>query len=176
MLAAFQTIDNFILSGNDTILRRLAYVQLVSLLDSLVDNIATDRARGFVHRATSYRNATIALDIYMSAQQRNATSPRSELLERKRTGQRWLQLAGPSPFTLILYSDVADQVMYVSCFAIYPIILTINEDPRGLMIWRYGPLLPSRCSVLLRNLCTHAFGWPILFAGRMGPSLTPTIS
>ena len=90
MLAAFQTIDNFILSGNDTILRRLAYVQLVSLLDSLVDNIATDRARGFVYRATSYRNATIALDIYMSAQQRltNATSPRSELLERKRTGQR----------------------------------------------------------------------------------------
>ena len=133
VLVAFQTIGSFILSESDKMLRRPAYVQLVSLLDSLVDNIATDRTRGFVHRAAGYKNTTIALDIYMSAQQRltNAASLRRELLERKRNGQRWLQLAGPSPFTLILYSDVADQVMYVSYLAICQIVLTVDRRASG---------------------------------------------
>ena len=115
VLAAFKTIDSFIMSDNDKVLRRLAYVQLAHLLDSLVDTITTDRTQGLIHRAAGYRNATIAVDIYMSAQQKgtNVGPLRRELLERKRTGQRWLQLAGPSPFTLVLYSDAADQAMYV---------------------------------------------------------------
>ncbi len=55
------------------------------------------------------RDASIALDTDMVAQDGppNQVSDRRLLLERKRVGRRWKQLAGPSPFFLLIYSDAA---------------------------------------------------------------------
>lgn len=114
IVAAFQTIDSLIAKQEDKFLRRLAYVQLAQVFDALTEIIAADRSNGYMYRAAGYRNATIAVDIYMSAQQKTTKGiSRHELLERKKMARRWLQLAGPSPFILAFCSNMVEEVMCV---------------------------------------------------------------
>ena len=115
ILDAFRTIDNIILSPKDELLKRIAYMQLMSVFNSLKKIVSADRLNGLIHRATGYRDATIAIDIYANAQEKKESIPslRRKLLERKRSARRWLQLAGSSPFLLIAYSDMAERIVYV---------------------------------------------------------------
>ena len=125
ILDAFRTIDNIILSPKDELLKRIAYMQLMSVFNSLKKIVSADRSNGLIHRATGYRDATIAIDIYASAQKKeNIPLLRRKLLERKRSARRWLQLAGSSPFLLIAYSDIAERIVYVPSWAVMTEMLT----------------------------------------------------
>ena len=126
ILDAFRTIDNIILSPKDELLKRIAYMRLMSVFNSLKKIVSADRSNGLIHRATGYRDATIAIDIYASAQEKNGDIPllRRNLLERKRSARRWLQLAGSSPFLLIAYSNIAERIVYVPSWAVMTEMLT----------------------------------------------------
>lgn len=116
IISSFRVLDSIIMSKKSTpIASGLAYVQLIRLFDRLEEIVASSRQRGLVHREAGYRNASIALDIYMTAQE-ECTDPaarRRQLLERKRAGRRWKQLAGPSPLFLLVYSGAAPRIVYV---------------------------------------------------------------
>ena len=126
ILGAFRTIDNIILGPKDDLLKRIAYMQLMNVFNSLEKIISADRSNGLIHRATGYRDATVAIDIYASAQEKNGNIPllRRNLLERKRSARRWLQLAGSSPFLLIAYSNIAERIVYVPSWAVMTEMLT----------------------------------------------------
>ena len=108
--SAFRTLDRVITGQTGTeLLRRLAYVRLICLFERVEEMIALDRQNGIIHRESGYRNASIAVDIYLSAQvgYNDTMHQRREVLERKRVGRRWKKLAGPSPLLLLIYSQMA---------------------------------------------------------------------
>lgn len=131
IVTSFQRLDNIITSKESSlIMSRFAYVRLMQLFDTIEEIINSSRQQGLIHRAAGYRNASIALDIYMSTQEGYASSGhRRQLLERKRTGRRWRQLAGPSPLFLLVYSDKTERVVCVTLT--YPPMKTYVDKQKG---------------------------------------------
>ncbi|KAM5357287.1 hypothetical protein ACJZ2D_016424 [Fusarium nematophilum] len=97
--------------NNARLLSRLAYVQLHRLMKFLERRVALDRRAGRFHRRRGYQNASIVLDIYMSAQNHPSPSRRS-LIERKCLAKRWNDLAGPWPIFVLVYSEEAEKIMF----------------------------------------------------------------
>lgn len=114
-VSAFQILDR-VISGTQGsyLLRRLAYVQYMRLSDSLKGIIRSERQLG-VPRKSGYRDVCVAIDIYESAQRKRPSAQlRNAIRERRRTGRHFETLAGPSPLFLLVYSDVAETVVYVA--------------------------------------------------------------
>lgn len=110
---ALRTLDLAIAAreNNSRLLSRLAYVQLYRLMKFLERRVGLDRRAGRLHRRSGYQNASIALDVYMSAQ--NHPSPtRRSLIERKCLAKRWNDLAGPWPIFVLVYSKEAEKIMF----------------------------------------------------------------
>ncbi len=114
IIAAFQAVDSVICGQGTNLLRRLAYIQLMRLFVSLEAIIKSDREIGRLHREPCYRDATVAIDIYMSAQagHSNTGDLRRELKERKRCGRIWSGLARPSPLIVLMYAEAAEPIVY----------------------------------------------------------------
>lgn len=114
IIHAFKTIDSIICGHQGSyLLRRLAYVQLMRLFDLLEDTIRLERETGQVIRGRYYRDTSVALDIYMSAQEdiRDSYYIRRQLKERKRAGRSWRDLSKPSPLLVLMYPEAAERVM-----------------------------------------------------------------
>ncbi|KAB5536093.1 hypothetical protein GE09DRAFT_1141424 [Coniochaeta sp. 2T2.1] len=105
---AFQLLDNTI-NESGTMRSRFAHIQLLCIFKSLEDMIASERRAGQIQRQRGRRNASVAITIYKNAQQRPVSG--RDLIERKRTARRWQTLAGPSPFFLVIYSEVAETLV-----------------------------------------------------------------
>lgn len=115
VFAVLRALDKAITAQNgDKLLSRLAQVQLVRVLEALEARVAMERQNGHLHRRSGYRNASIVLDIYMSAQEMVPSISRRALIERKRVAKRWNELAGPWPLFLLVYSEEAEEIMFVS--------------------------------------------------------------
>ncbi|KAH6883936.1 hypothetical protein B0T10DRAFT_463297 [Thelonectria olida] len=87
IIAAFKAVDRVICGHEGThLLRRLAYVQLIRIFTTLESIIRSERETGWVLRAPCYRDASVAVDIYMRAQEDRSHPDdlRRELKERKR--------------------------------------------------------------------------------------------
>lgn len=115
IIAAFKAVDRIIRGQEGTyLLRRLAYVQLMGIFTTLESIIRSERENGRAPREPCYRDATVAIDIYMKAQEDRShlDALRRELKERKRAGRSWSDLVGPSPLFTMIYSDAAEPVVY----------------------------------------------------------------
>ncbi|KAH6869636.1 hypothetical protein B0T10DRAFT_418283 [Thelonectria olida] len=114
IIHAFKAVDSVICGRKgSTLLRRLAYIQLMRLFAFLEDVIRFERKTGQVVWGRYSRGASVALDIYMSAQE-DASNPdnlRRQLKERKRAGRSWEDLSKPSPLLVLMYSEAAESVM-----------------------------------------------------------------
>ena len=114
-ISAFKFVDR-ILCGAQTshLLRRLAFVQLMRLSDSLGAIVRSERERG-LRRTSGVVDASVVIDIYKSAQEGRLSTEELKWVvwERRRIGRRWTVLAGPSPLFLLVYSDVAEKVVLV---------------------------------------------------------------
>lgn len=87
------------------------------LFRSLEAIIKSDRDRGRMHRGPYYRDSSVAMDIYMSAQETQSNTKRLRLKlkgGRKRFSKRWGTLAAPSPLFVLVYTDAAEAIMYVA--------------------------------------------------------------
>lgn len=73
-----------------------------------------ERESGQALREPCYRDATIAVDIYMKAQEdcSNPDALRREVKDRKRASRSWSNPAGPSPLFTMIYSDAAEPIVY----------------------------------------------------------------
>ncbi|KAI1207646.1 uncharacterized protein F4807DRAFT_462452 [Annulohypoxylon truncatum] len=114
IISAFKAVDSVICGQGTNMLRRLANVQLMRLFRLLEDIIKSDRDNGHVHREPYYRDANVAMDIYMSSQetQSNMKELRLKLKQgRKRFSKRWSDLAAPSPLFVLIYSDAAEAIV-----------------------------------------------------------------
>lgn len=98
------------------LLRRLAFVQLIRVFRSVEASIASDRKEGRSRRKPRYRDASVAIDIYLSAQDgdQGNRATRQDLLERKRAGKSWFELSGPCPLLVLVYSEAAEPIVSVS--------------------------------------------------------------
>ena len=115
IISAFKAVDRIICGKEGThLLRRLAYVRLMRIFATLESIIKSERENGRAPREPCYRDATIAIDIYMKAQEDRShpDALRRELKERKRAGRSWSDLAGPSPLFTMIYSDAAESIVY----------------------------------------------------------------
>lgn len=114
IIESFQVID-LVLSGKEgsTLLRRLAYVRLMDLFFFVEEVVRKERQSRRVIRERYYRDASIALDIYMSAQEdtSNPDRVRKQLLERKRIGRSWKEVSRKSPLLVLMYSEAAESVL-----------------------------------------------------------------
>lgn len=124
IIAAFQAVDGVIYGQGSDLLRRLAYIQLSRLFVSLEAVIKSDRENWRLLRKPCYRDATVAIDIYMAAQpgHSNTSDLRRQLKERKRRARIWSELARPSPLIVLIYSREAEPIMYV-----FPLSLDILD-------------------------------------------------
>jgi hypothetical protein len=114
IIRAFKIIDSLISAEQTSyLLRRLAYVQLMRLFSALEDIIKVERESGQVIRGRYYRDSSVALDIYMSAQDdaSDLYCLRRKLKERKRAGRSWRDLSKPSPLLVLMYSDAAERIV-----------------------------------------------------------------
>ncbi|KAF4446821.1 hypothetical protein F53441_9574 [Fusarium austroafricanum] len=115
IINAFKAVDGVICGKQGTyLLRRLAYVQLMRLFVSLEAVIKSERESGGMIRKPGYGDASVAIDIYMSAQEshQHPNDLRRELKERKRAGVSWRYLSGPSPLFTMIYSQASELIMY----------------------------------------------------------------
>ncbi|KAK2684889.1 hypothetical protein QWA68_016356 [Fusarium oxysporum] len=114
IIRSFKVIDDVLCGGqSSTLLRRLAYVRLMDLFSFLEGLISFERMSGRVIRERYYRDASIAIDIYMSAQEDTAdpNGLRRQLRERRRVGKCWKDLSKPSPLLVLMYSEAAEPIM-----------------------------------------------------------------
>lgn len=116
IIAAFKDVDSVICGQQGThLLRRLAYVQLMRLFAFLEKILESERQTGLVFRKPGYGNASIAIDMYISAQesQLHPHELRRQVGERKRAGRSWSDLAKPSPLFVLMYSEASESLMYI---------------------------------------------------------------
>ncbi|KAL2173984.1 uncharacterized protein P884DRAFT_188255, partial [Thermothelomyces heterothallicus CBS 202.75] len=107
IINSFQLLDKA-RTDEDNILSRLAYIRLADVFDSLEKIVASDqRNEQLPARRPGYSNASVAIDIYIQAQEQVSLS-RDEVKQRKRVARRWRTLAGPSPIFVIIYSKAAE--------------------------------------------------------------------
>lgn len=96
--AAFEALDQ-IIDHEQYQLQRIAYAALSSFMSFLQGVIAIDRKHGRIHTTVGYRNASVALDIYVAAQTRDGAPAaiRAKLNRRLRLARRWTCLRGSTP-------------------------------------------------------------------------------
>lgn len=117
IITAFRVVDSVICGRGTALLQRLANVQLNRLFSVVKGIVKSERENWRIHREPYYRDAGIAMDIYMSAQE-----PQSDVAElrlklkygRKRFSKRWSDLATLSPLFLLVYSGAAEAMVYVA--------------------------------------------------------------
>lgn len=117
--SAFRLLDRA-RNGMDNTRSRLAYIQLMRVFESLEEIIASDRENGRLLNRSGYRNASVAIDVYIKAQEQTNIS-RREVIERKRIARHWRTLAEPSPLFVLIYSEVAEAVVCVRPLFLYGI-------------------------------------------------------
>lgn len=127
VINAFKFLD-IARTGSDGILSRLAYIRLADVFESLKQIVAAERQNGqLLAQRSGYRNASVAVDIYIEAQEQAGTS-RDEVKQRNRVARRWRTLAGPSPIFIIIYSEAAEGLAYVLFLVSHSIMLTILKQ------------------------------------------------
>lgn len=110
--SAFEFLDRVITGDAHALVKRLAYVQLTSLLRLVQEIIAVDRQNRLIRPKYGKPNVSVSIDIYLSIYEEGF--PRSAILRRVRRAKRWTDLAGPSPLLLLTFSEEAEKIMFAS--------------------------------------------------------------
>ncbi|KAK3934041.1 hypothetical protein QBC46DRAFT_429375 [Diplogelasinospora grovesii] len=108
VITVFRRLDGTIDAG-ESIRSRLAHIQLMRVFQSLERIIATERRARQIQRERGKGNATVAMNIYKSAQQPSVS--RHDPKKRKQIARWWTTFAGPSPLLVIIYSEVAEKIV-----------------------------------------------------------------
>lgn len=110
--SAFEFLDGIITGDAHALVKRLAYLQLTTLLRVVQDIIAIDRQKRLIRPKYGKPNVSVSIDVYLSIHDKGF--PRTAILRRVRRAKRWIDLAGPSPLLLLTFSREAEKIMLVS--------------------------------------------------------------
>ena len=111
---ALKEVDSYICrSWEGHLMQRLAYIQLLRLFTCIEGVIRAERKRGEFFGAAGCQDASVAMNIYITAQEPHAdlNRLRRQLKERKRTARRWAELSKPSPLFVLVYSKASDSIV-----------------------------------------------------------------
>ncbi|CAH0019565.1 unnamed protein product [Clonostachys rhizophaga] len=109
VVTAFKYLDNILYGqANSILVRRLAAIQMLYLLETVKQIVSSDYRQGRVQLKRGYGVSSIVMKIYMSAQDQLMTM--GVLYERTRFARRLRELAVEPPFFLILYSNAAESL------------------------------------------------------------------
>jgi hypothetical protein len=111
MADTIRALDNIIKNPENNIDLRIAYVQLARMVTGLKEKIRDGRRHRLIVGKRSQQDATIAINLYLSATGR---TDREEVRELTRLSNRWATLSGKYPLLLTTFTDVAERIMYVS--------------------------------------------------------------
>ncbi|KAI0410847.1 hypothetical protein F5X98DRAFT_358684 [Xylaria grammica] len=89
---------------------RFAYIRLSEAINTHDMSLIKQRRDGSFKGKRGQSNASVAMDIYLQAQEKPRAS-RAVLSEAVRTGKRWLCLVRRSPVELGLYPPLAESVI-----------------------------------------------------------------
>ncbi len=104
MLDAIGALGNIIKCPGNQHLSRLAYIQPARMLAALKEKIKYDHGRGLILGKRSQRDATVAINLYLSAAGR---ASKEEIYKLTRPGKRWAAFTGRYPLLLITFTDEA---------------------------------------------------------------------
>lgn len=109
---AFNALDGLIMTATDTLAPRLANVQLDRMMGDLKSIITSSRQQGIIRSTVGRGNATIALDLYVSAQDTEGGEKMKQRLQRRvRFARRWATLAASSPLLLVIFTREAERLV-----------------------------------------------------------------
>lgn len=103
---AFQKIVDVATGFESTVFRRLAHVRLLEFFDYLEVLIRAERSQGL--HGQKVRNITVADRVISSAL---PALGKGQLIETRRLSRRWKQMAGPSVFFLMIYTEAAEGIV-----------------------------------------------------------------
>jgi hypothetical protein len=112
----FRQIDSYIDEKHTAPnLQRIGYIGLAILMEDLKQAISVNRRRGNIESKPGHRNASLALDLYLAAQDSKANTAlaKKQLNRRLEVSRRWLALSIRCPLLAVVYSEKAEKVMYV---------------------------------------------------------------
>ncbi|KAI0388331.1 hypothetical protein F5Y17DRAFT_453259 [Xylariaceae sp. FL0594] len=104
VMNAFRVLHETIIRENNSILARLAYIQLDKVFTAVETSIATERKMRTYGR---FHNTTIAIARCMEA----INTDKTHVMELRRRMKRWGYLAKPSIFFLMIYSESAESII-----------------------------------------------------------------
>jgi hypothetical protein len=87
-------------------------------MEDLKNVAATERLAGREPRKRGRRDASIAIDYYLTFKGTPSDNifSRVQMSRYMDIGRRWYLLEGPSPLLLCAYSDIADEIVYILPF------------------------------------------------------------
>lgn len=112
----FRQIDDFMNKNQDNHrLRRMAFIGLAILIEDTKKAIAVNRRNGGIECRPGQRNASLAVDLYLAAQEPivNRKRAKSQLNRLLATSRRWLALSKGCPLLSVAFSANAEKIMYV---------------------------------------------------------------
>ena len=143
--SAFEFLDGVVTGDAHVLVKRLAYLQLTTLLRGVQEIIAIDRQNRRIRPKYGKPNVSVSIDIYLSIQEKGF--PRTAILRRVRRAKRWTDLAGPSPLLLLTFSEEAEKIMSFP----YPrLIFVTSADANLVEIRRF---LTDNSGCLLERYC-----------------------
>lgn len=107
IITVFKLLDGTIDAG-EIIRSRLAYVQLIRVFQALERIIDVERRARCIRRECGKGNATVAMQIYKSAQPPYVS--RHGPQKRKQIARWWTTFAGPSPLFVTTHSEAVESL------------------------------------------------------------------
>ena len=110
-VGAFSILED-VISGRQisTLLRRLAFVELIRLSETLKVIIKSERNNRLIFRPSGMSDASVVINVYQKAMRNKQLSKhnvRCVICERRRTGKRYVSLTRLSPLFLLTYFNLA---------------------------------------------------------------------
>ena len=114
LITSFDNVHNLFKAGKtQRLMLRIAYIQLVRVIDAHKATAATDRLKGHTERAVGHGDSTVGIDTYLLLKGSCPAQPpsRSTLHDYYRIGKRWALLCGEAPLSVLVFSGTAKTIM-----------------------------------------------------------------
>jgi hypothetical protein len=123
LITTFDKVHNLFEGGkSQRLMLRIAYIQLVRVIDAHKATTTTDWLKGHTRRPVGQRDSSVAIDTYLLLKGScPAQAPsRTTLHEYCRKGRRLALLGREAPLSVLVFSSTAEIVMYVFYSTISP--------------------------------------------------------
>ncbi|CAM1503410.1 Fc.00g081860.m01.CDS01 [Cosmosporella sp. VM-42] len=113
IVRALQFIDEMIANKeNPRQLSRLSHIALINLIEE-INKQSFQRRQGLIQSKSGHRKATLAIDLYLTAQGpvHNKAHAKKQLNRRLQISRRWMEMPAGCPLLLVTLGDAAEKIV-----------------------------------------------------------------